>query len=79
MNNDNDKKVPFPLLIGEIILGIITAYFVFKGGHREVRLVLVSLFFLMSGFLSYKYLKNKFQAVLSFALFIVNLVLYFME
>lgn len=58
MNNDNVKKIPLPLLIVQIILGVLAAYFVFKSGNIELRLVFVSLFFLMSGFISYKYLKN---------------------
>lgn len=58
MNNDNVKKIPLPLLIVQIILGVLAAYFLFKSGNIELRLVFVSLFFLMSGFISYKYLKN---------------------
>lgn len=77
MNNENARKIPFPLLIGQIILGILTAYFVFTEGNYEAQLIFVSAFFLMSGFLSYRYLKNKFQAVLGLALFVINLVLYF--
>ncbi|MGO3019166.1 MAG: hypothetical protein ACTIH2_08460 [Anaerococcus sp.] len=77
MNNDNVKKIPLPLLIVQIILGVLAAYFVFKSGNIELRLVFVSLFFLMSGFISYKYLKNISQGILGLTMFIVNLILYF--
>lgn len=79
MNNDNTKKIPLPLLIAQIILGVAAAFFVFKSGNIELRLVFVSLFFLISGFISYRYLNNTSQGLLGLALFIVNLILYFMN
>lgn len=77
MNTKNIKSIPFWLLICQIILGILSVYFAFFSDNKEIRLFIVSSFFLMSGFLSFKYLKSYFQALIDVLLFIIYIILYF--